>query len=193
MGGPPGPALRSPRAAPGGADFEAAREAVLDSARERRGGGGCSGRPQTSSWARPQVQAEGLTGAAARGAEGTRRAAGLRRTELCGLSPFYSSGLCLLKARPAAPELPQPSMGPEWVGGCEGKSLGEGAGQQAAGLPAGGGRWVEHRQVGVRLGFPATPQLPLRQPRAPWALSQHRLPQAWRERRGPPSEGESLP
>lgn len=92
VGGAPGPALRSPRAAPGGADFEAAREAVLDSARERRGGGGCSGRPQTSSWARPLAQAEGLTGAAARGAEGTRRAAGLRGTELCGLSPFIHQG-----------------------------------------------------------------------------------------------------
>lgn len=88
VGVPPGPALRSPCAAPGGADFEAAREAVLDSARERRRGGGYSGRPETSSWARPQVQAEGLTGAAARVADGTGRAAGLRRTGLCDLSPF---------------------------------------------------------------------------------------------------------
>lgn len=40
--------------------------------------------------------------------------------------PFsiYSSSLCLLKARPAASELPQPRMGPG-VGRCEGKSLGE--------------------------------------------------------------------
>ena len=41
----------------------------------------------------------------------------------------------------------------------------------AAGCKA-AGTWGEQRQVGVRLGFRATPQLPLRQPRAPWALSQ---------------------
>lgn len=91
----------------------------------------------------------------------------------------------LIRSLPTEGEARSPRTSPAEhgprVGRCEGKSLGEGAGQRAAGLPAGGGRWAEQPQVGVRLGFPATPQLPLLQPRAPWALSQHRLPQAWRE------------
>ena len=49
VGVPPGPALRSPCAAPGGADFEASREAVLDSARERRRRGGGSRWPRRPS------------------------------------------------------------------------------------------------------------------------------------------------
>lgn len=81
----------------------------------------------------------------------------------------YSSGLCLLKARPQPQAFPQPSMGPEgggWV--RRGKSLGGGC--WAAGCRA-AGRWG---QVGGTSASGGEAWLPARPTASPCTSPEHR-------------------